>query len=427
MDAKEYRSAMRICVLGIINQAIIINVTALLFVPFMRLYGFTYVQLGLITSIGFGAQMCADVTLLFLIDRVSRKKLAAFACLLSAAGLLFYGSVPFVFQNHEIYIGILLATAVFSFAGGMLEVVLSNLADSLPQNMGKMSLCFLHSLYAWAQAIVAALLFVGFLLFSTAVWNYAMFVFALIPLSVLFFLPRVKMPQREKEKKIHESFRPLYLFAVIAVFFGYGGEVVMNQWVSSFVSELYGGELSGLIGCALFAVFLGSGGAVYVSLQKRCSRTPLKILIGSALFACAGCVCAAVVPNSFAAVAAVVLGGFFVGVLSPGAMSAASGFLPYSGGWMLASLAVAQDIGASFLPSAIGYAADASSVRLSFLCMAAAPLIAAGAMCLMALSRQKNGKCALTQKQHLLSESLPPQKEIDGQERFCKQKKDRKS
>ena len=51
--------------------------------------------------------------------------------------------------------------------------------------------------------------------------------------------------------------------------------------------------------------------------------------------------------------AAAALCGLFVGVLSPGAMSAAGAALPRTGGWMLASLAIAQDIGAAVLLSLI--------------------------------------------------------------------------
>ena len=50
MNKRDSKRTFRACVAGIANQAVVVNVTALLFAPFMRLYGFTYVQLGLLTA-----------------------------------------------------------------------------------------------------------------------------------------------------------------------------------------------------------------------------------------------------------------------------------------------------------------------------------------------------------------------------------------
>ncbi len=69
--------------------------------------------------------------------------------------------------------------------------------------------------------------------------------------------------------------------------------------------------------------------------------------------------------------------GLFVGVLSPGAMTAAGEALPHAGGWVLASLAVAQDVGAAVLPAAAGAVSDVSSLQTAFLVSAAVPLLAA--------------------------------------------------
>ena len=133
-----YRNTARVCRAGVVNQAVIANVTAVLFVPFARLYGFTYVQLGILAAAGFCAQLAADTFLLFFIDRLSSKKLAACAAFLSCAGLVFYGTLPYFCD--ELFFGILAATAVFAFAGGMLEVVLSNAAECALSESGGLCL-----------------------------------------------------------------------------------------------------------------------------------------------------------------------------------------------------------------------------------------------------------------------------------------------
>lgn len=390
MNKRDSKRTFRACVAGIANQAVVVNVTALLFAPFMRLYGFTYVQLGLLTAAGFLAQMAADISLVLLADRVSRKKLALFAAVLSAAGLLFYGCTPWLFSAEGTYGGILAATVVFAFAGGMLEIVLTGVADALPQAEGRGGICLLHTAYAWAQVILALALLAFVWVFGVEQWNIAVLVLAFVPLGALLLLGRAQFPSRQARAPVKASFKPFYLFAVLAVFFGYGTEVVMNQWISSFAAEL-GGEAGGLLGCAAFAACLGIGGAVYVFAERRRGKIPLLLLCVSALLAAATYILAALVPSDLPALAFAALCGVFAGMLSPGAMSAASEFLPRSGGWMLASLAVAQDIGAAALPSAAGALSQGSSVRPSFFAMSFAPLLAAASLFLMAKIRGRNG------------------------------------
>ena len=363
MNKRDSKRTFRACVAGIANQAVVVNVTALLFAPFMRLYGFTYVQLGLLTAAGFLAQMAADISLVFLIDRISRKKLALFAAALSAAGLLFYGCTPWLFSAGGKYGGILAATVLFAFAGGLLEIVLTGVADSLPQAEGRGGICLLHTAYAWAQVALSLALLAFVAVFGAEKWNFAVLAFALVPLAALLLLARAQFPPRQVRAPVKAAFKPFYLFAALAVFFGYGTEIVMNQWISSFASETFG-EAGGMLGCAAFAVCLGVGGAVYVSAERRAGRIPLLLLCVSALLAAAAYILAALVPSDLPALAFAALCGVFTGMLSPGAMS-----------------------GAAALPAAAGALSQGGSVRSAFFAMSAAPLVAAAALFLMAKMR----------------------------------------
>ena len=303
MDKRRYGKTLSACLAGVFNQAVITNVTALLFVPLADLYGFTFAQLGLLTAINFAAQMLADGFLMLFIGRFSHKKLAVFAAAVSCAGLLFYGGVPFIFSGGALYGGIAGATAVFAFAGGMLEVVLNAVADRLPEGT-PVTICFLHTAYAWAQAGLALLLFGCIALFGTESWHYAMFVLAFVPLSAIALLSGADMPEEEiPVKKEHSffaeggglpprgkrGFGAFYVFALAAIFFGYGSEVCMNQWVSTLFSETAGGGgyVGEFFGAAAFAVCLGLGGLFYVRLgsRKKASRSAL-FFSALAVFVC---------------------------------------------------------------------------------------------------------------------------------------------
>ncbi len=376
-----------VCHAGVVNQAIITNVTAILFVPFMRLYGFTYVQLGLLTAAGFAAQLCADFLLLFFIDRFSPRLLACIAASLSCMGLIFYGLLPYICTD-SMYFLIITATILFAFAGGMLEVVLSNAAEALPKTEGG-GLCLLHTVYAWAQVGLALFLLGFFSVFGAGYWNVAVLLLAIVPATVLLLLMRTDLPKTEKHVSVLSAFHPFYLFAVLAVFFGYGAEVVMNQWISSFAASTFGAETGAAVGCALFAACLGGGGTLYVFAERRKNKPPIPLLIGSALAACAMYLLAALVDVPMLGLVFAILCGAFVGVLSPGAMSAAADFLPKSGGWLLASLALSQDIGAAVLPAVSGAITQANSMRAAFFVLSAVPLAAAVCLFVMLMMRRK--------------------------------------
>lgn len=378
-----YRNTARVCRAGVVNQAVIANVTAILFVPFARLYAFTYVQLGILAAAGFCAQLAADTFLLFFIDRLSSKKLAAVAASLSCAGLIFYGSLPYFFD--ELFFGILAATLLFAFAGGMLEVVLSNAAEYALSESG--GLCLQRTVYAWAQVALALFLLLFFALFGAEHWNIAVLSLAAVPAFVLLLLPAAHLPKGECCAPRREAFRPFYLFALAAVFFGCGAEVAVNQYVSSFAQELFGQEWGALLGFAMFAACLGAGGTCFVFLKKR--GAPFCLLLFSALLAGCCYLVAALAPAP-AALAAAVACGLFVGVLSPGAMSAAGKFLPQTGGWLLASLALAQDVGGAALPAVMGAVAEGAGIRVAFLLLSAAPFLAAAFLFLMDGIRKKS-------------------------------------
>lgn len=383
-DIGNTKNSVRACSAGSAVRAVAANVTALLFAPFARLYGFSAALLGLLTAVGFTAQMCADFLLLFLADRVGYRRLACTASLLACAGLLAYGSAPLWLHGSGLYALIAGATALFAFAGGMLEVVLSNVADTLPSGSGA-SIGSLHTMYARVQAALCLFLLVYFAAFGVEDWNGAVVALAALPAIAFALLLRAPLPHMEREAPPRAAFRPFYIFALCAVFFGYGAEVVMNQWISAFVSESLGSVAGGLLGCALFALCLGTGGWLYV---RRREGTSFYTLIFTALAAAAAYVAAALSSDIPALFCAAVC-GLFVGYLTPGTMEAASGFLPRTGGWMLASLAVAQDAGGAVLPAAAGALAGEGSLRTSFLWLAAAPAVAALSLFCMAVIRAR--------------------------------------
>ena len=101
---------------------------------------------------------------------------------------------------------------------------------------------------------------------------------------------------------------------------------------------------------------------------------------------------AACLQEPVAALAAAVLCGLCVGALSPGAMSVATDFLPQTGGWLLASLALSQDVGAALLPAVSGALTQKYEMRIAFLVLSVVPLLAAACLITMARLRGRQKK-----------------------------------
>lgn len=386
MNRGSYAPAARACYAGIAVRAVVANVTAALFAPLMGAYGYTYAQLGLLTALAFGAQAAADVLLLFLLGRVPEKALAVPACAACCAGLLLYASAPLLCGAGALFAAIAAATAVFAFAGGMLEVVLSGVAARLPARRG--GLFLLHTAYAWSQAAACALLLLCPL--AGAPWNAPLFLLALAPAAAALCIARCKLPPQDGPALPAAEPAPavctaapaargrragVYLLAAAAVFFGYGAEVVMNQWVGVYAAEIFTFASGSAAGCALFALCLGAGGALYVALLRR-RALPLWLLSAAAVCAAACYALAALAPPPFC-LAFAAGSGVFAGLLTPGAMTCACELLPQARGRLIASLAVVQDAGAALLPALAGAAASAASLRAALLLSAAVPASAA--------------------------------------------------
>ena len=208
------------------SQAIYANMTALLMVPFMSLYGLTLGQMGILVGINFGTQILADVLLTFIIDKVKYKNLVYIANLLGFIGMVLYCMSPKIMPSN-VFVPMVLSTIVFSFASGMLEVVLSPIVDTIPDTFKnkKAAMSLLHSFYAWWQ--VVSIVFIALCLnyFGAENWMYIIGALAVVPvLNTIQFIPVKIVEQRSTESKGQSSFKvaksPIFILCCIAIIVG---------------------------------------------------------------------------------------------------------------------------------------------------------------------------------------------------------------
>lgn len=377
MSGANYKRTVAACMFGIINQAAVTNLTAVLFVYFIQLYGFSLSQLGLLIGINFGVQLLADILLTFVIDRFGFRPLVMTACAISAVGFLLYGAVGLLAPS---FATIALATVVFAFSGGMCEVILSPIVDNIPESVKskQTAMSMMHSFYAWGQIGCIVLTTAMIALLGPARWPYVAMLFAVTPLIALVLFLHAPLDKKQTQEKAADVRRtglsPFFLVALLAILLGGASEVSMNQWVSTFLVEGMGVEktIADLLGMGLFALCIGIVRGLYGKFGDRWNLS--RMLAVSSLLSAGLYVAVGLSHSAVVSMAASVLCGLTVGLLWPGTLVLASKKFPSAGAWIFAVLAIFGDVGATVVPTVTGYLSEWLGLHGAFLALSVIPL-----------------------------------------------------
>lgn len=361
------------------SQAIYANMTALLLVPFMSLYGLTLGQMGILVGINFGTQILADVLLTFIIDKVKYKNLVYVANLLGFIGMILYCMSPSILPSNP-FVPFVISTIIFSFASGMLEVVLSPIVDTIPDTFKnkKAIMSLLHSFYAWWQAVCIVFMSLSIHFFGIENWMYIVGAMAAVPVvNTFMFMPVKIVEQRSIESKQESSLKvaksPIYILCCIAIVVGAGVEIIMNQYVSTFCETSLGVSklMSDMIGMLLFAVMLGLGRLVFGFWGHKMNLS--KVLIISCLLAGVAYVLIGLNLNPILSLVLCISVGLLSSMCWPGVISIAGEAFPKAGAWIFSSLAIFGDLGASMFGGIAGDIADKLSLSTMFLIISCLP------------------------------------------------------
>lgn len=359
-----YRTTRKCCYAGYITQAVAINLAPLLFVIFRRNFGISYSQLGLLTLINFMTQLVVDILSTALLDKISYRTSAAVSQMFCACGLML---LPFLANLEHHYLGLCLATVIYSIGAGLIEVVINPIMTAIPEKEGGGSLIMLHSFYCWGQLAVVLITTVAIAVFGESSWYIVAPCWGLLPLLNAFFFVKTPMVEpTETEENTDEADNneksklfglPFVLIMILMVCAG-ASEQPMAQWASIFAQEALGvGKLTGdLLGPSLFALFMGVGRTVHGVFGEKLNFK-LHIYINSLL--CILCyMTAALMKNPYAALMGCALCGYAISIMWPGVVTIASKQFPCGGGALYGAIALAGDIGCSAAPYIMGIVAS---------------------------------------------------------------------
>lgn len=359
-----YSATRRACYAGYIVQGIVNNLSPVLFIVFQEDFGLSYRQLGGLILLNFITQLVVDVLGARFIDQIGYRIpiIAAHAC--AALGLVLLPILPHVLPSP--LLGLAVATVFSAMGGGLLEVLVSPMVNSLPapEHRKAAMMSLLHSFYCWGQLMVVL---VTALLLKAAGgrWEFLPVFWALIPFGNLFVFLKVPLaatiPAEHRTGLWKLIGTPAFAAILLMMLCAGAAELTISQWASLFAERALGlPKLWGdLAGPCMFALLMGAG-RVFFGIYGAKIRLERFILFSSLL--CVACYLAASlaaspVINLIGCAAA----GFAVSIMWPGMLSFASKRFPLGGTAMFAIMAMMGDAGCAAGPWSAGLIAELSA------------------------------------------------------------------
>jgi len=380
-----------------IIQAIVNNLSPLLFVTFSREFRISLEQIAFLVSFNFIVQMIVDILGAKYADKLGYRRGILIAHILSFIGIAGLGVFPYVIEP---YVGILTATVFCALGSGFIEVLASPIVEALPTDEKSSAMSLLHSFYCWGHLAVVILSTLFFVIAGIDNWRYLTFLWAAIPAVNCIFFIFVPMNNysagRETEPVgrlfgMHE-FRLLLLLMICAG----ASEQSIAQWASLFAETGLGVSktVGDLLGSCLFALTMALSRTFYgaVGAKMNLSRSLLLCSVGTVF----GYLVTTLSPLPIISLIGCGIVGVFVGIFWPGTLSLATRTLPQGGTSMFAVLALAGDIGCSSGPGLVGLVSGATKTdnALNIGILSAIIFPAAAILCHLFLKARKKHTAA---------------------------------
>ena len=261
---------------------------------------------------------------------------------------------------------------ITAVGGGIIEVLISPIAEACPTTRKSANMSLLHSFYSWGQAGVVLISTLFFAAFNISHWQILACIWAIIPAigAISFiFVPIYTLPFLSKEKKEKSNTKGLFALFFLMMFCAGAAEMSMSQWASSFAESGLGvpKAIGDILGPCAFGIFMGSARVFYAKCSEKIRLE--RFMLISAVLCLVSYLLSALAAPPIISLLGCALCGLSVGIMWPGTYSLAAKKIPFGGVRMFALLALAGDIGCLVGPTGAGWIADAAgeNLKLSFL------------------------------------------------------------
>ncbi len=358
----SYKTTYYAACTGFGVQAIVINLSPLLFLTFQKQFDISFAQIGMLVTCNFVIQMLIDMSSALFVDKIGYRKAAILSQLSAAIGLAGLGVFPEITPNA--YMGIIVATVFLGIGGGLMEVVGNPIVESLPINIRSADLSFMHSFYSWGLVAVVLLSTVFFSVFGIENWKILTALWAIVPVvnAIVFSKTPIVSPKPEDEKLSFTGLFKTKVFWVLLVLMVCAGvsEQAISQWASLFAEAGLGvsKSMGDILGPCLFAVLMGISRVYYAKANHGMNLR--KFIMYSACLCVISYVIVVFSPFPVVSLLGCGLCGLSVGIMWPGVVALAAKYCPKGGTAMYSMLALFGDIGCSLGPTMVGLVAGVS-------------------------------------------------------------------
>lgn len=363
--------------IGYITQAIVNNLSTLLFVSFQKEFSLSLDKISLLITVNFAVQIITDLAAAKGVDKIGYRSACIAAHIAAVIGLLGYAFLPFVISP---FLGLMISSAVCAVGGGLTEVVISPVVEALPGDEKTSAMSMLHSFYCWGQVLVVIASTVYFNAAGIENWRFLPIIWAFVPLINIFLF--MKVPIRELcEDTVPVPLKKLFtvkifwLFLVLMICAG-ASELAMSQWASLFAEEGLGVNktLGDLLGPCAFAVLMGLSRTFFGFFGSKINLK--KFIFASGILCVFSYLVAVFSPLPIISLLGCALCGLSVGIMWPGTYSLAAKYYPEGGTAMFAILALAGDVGCLSGPTITGMVANSqNNMKAGLFSAAAFPII----------------------------------------------------
>jgi len=388
-----YKHTLVACYAGYITQAIVNNLPPLLFLTFHNQFGISLEKIAMLISANFVMQIIVDIASSKIVAKIGVRNSMLVAHISAAIGFSCMGVFPFILPDP--FAGLILASAFNSVGGGLTEVLVSPIVESLPGDEKASAMSLLHSFYCWGQVAVVLLSTLFFTVCGIENWRLLTAVWAAIPFLNTFLFAKVPLcpfvEEGEEEIPLGKLFgSKLFLLLCLLMISAGASELAASQWASLFAEAglKVTKTMGDLLGPCMFAVLMGTARLLYGIFGSKIKLVP--VIIASSFLCIISYAVMVFSPYPVLSLAGCALCGLSVGIMWPGVFSLSAEKYKSGGTKMFAVLALAGDIGCSAGPGLVGVfvnlaengvkllpAADASSsgLKTGLLFAAVFPLI----------------------------------------------------
>lgn len=360
MDTKpNYKKTLFACYRGYITQAVVVNLMPLFFVIFQDHYNISFVMLGNLILLNFVTQLLTDAASIKFVGKLGYRKTALAAHALAAIGFLLLGTLHFLIPLLP---ALFISTVVFAIGGGLLEVVVSPVVESIPGEAKEQAMSILHSFYCWGVILVVLVTTVFLRFFGNESWMIVSVLWAILPIyNFIAFLKVPILPPLEEEKSL--PLKTLFksrIFVVILLMMTCGGaaELGMAQWASLFTEKALGipKTIGDVLGPCFFAAMMGIGRMIYGIFGHKIRL--LRVIVLSSVLCIASYFIAALSDSPIISLIGCAFCGFSVSLMWPGMLSCAAAIFKSGGAAMFCTMALFGDIGCSVGPWLVGLVSE---------------------------------------------------------------------